>query len=206
MYARSTTIHGNPQAIDDGLTYVRDEVMPAVQEMDGCTGLSMLADRDTGRCIVTSAWRDADAMHRSAEGVRPLRDRAAEVFGGQLEVQEWEIAVLHRLHEAPEGACTRVTWISAEPDQVEHVLDAYRMTVVPRMEEMSGFCSASLFVSRGEGRAAVAATFENREAMERTRDQAQAMREAFAMSTGVAITEVAEFDHLLAHLRVPEMA
>ena len=57
MYARSTTIHGRPESVDAATTYVRDEVMPAVRAMDGCVGLSMLADGDSGSCIVTTSWR-----------------------------------------------------------------------------------------------------------------------------------------------------
>ena len=45
MYARSTTIHGNPMMIDDGINYVRDTVMPAIKQMAGSVGLSMLCDR-----------------------------------------------------------------------------------------------------------------------------------------------------------------
>src|SRR5215213_5926439 len=45
MYARSTTIRGNPQQMDDGIAYVRDKVMPAIQQMDGSVGLSMFANR-----------------------------------------------------------------------------------------------------------------------------------------------------------------
>ena len=41
MYARSTTVHADPQRIDDGIANVRDEVMPAVQSMPGCMGVSM---------------------------------------------------------------------------------------------------------------------------------------------------------------------
>jgi quinol monooxygenase YgiN len=204
MYARSTTIQADPQKIDDGLAHVRDTVMPAVQEMDGCVGLSMLADRDSGRCIITTAWADEEAMRSSAEGVRSIRDRAAEAFGGQPAVQEWEIAVLHRMRDTGDGACARLVWSRAEPDHVDRTLDAYRMNLMPRLEELPGFCSVSLLVGRSEGRAVSAVTYESREAMERSREQATAMREEFATTTGVAITDVAEMDLLLAHLRVPE--
>jgi len=49
-----------------------------------------------------------------------------------------------------------------------------------------------------------AVTFEDRAAMERTREQARAMRDEFSPRMGTAITDVAEFDLVLAHLRVPE--
>src|SRR5689334_16784677 len=104
MYARSTTTSGNPQSIDDAMAYARDEVMPAVQAMDGCLGMSMLADRQSGRCIVTTAWESEEAMHASESGVHEMRMRYAEMMGGRPEVQEWEIAVVHRKHTAPEGA------------------------------------------------------------------------------------------------------
>jgi heme-degrading monooxygenase HmoA len=205
MYARSTTIQGNPQTMDEGIAYVRDEVMPLVQGMDGCIGLSMLADRKTGRCIVTTAWRDADAMHASAEGVRSSRERAGQIFGGQPEVHEWEIAVLHRAHEAPEGAWTRVTWIRGEPEHMDRAIDAYKMVFVPRMEEgYRGFCSMSVLVSRAEGMGVSAVTFENREAMEAARETARSLRDEFAQQTNMAITDVEEFELVLAHLRVPE--
>jgi quinol monooxygenase YgiN len=207
MYARSTTIQGNPQAMEEGIAYVRDEVMPLVQGMDGCIGLSMLADQESGSCIVTTAWRDADAMHASAEGVRSSRERAGQIFGGQPEVREWEIAVMHRAHEAHDGAWTRVTWVRGEPDQMDRTIDAYRMTFVPRMEEeYRGFCSASVLVSRAEGMGVSAVTFESREAMEGAREPARALRDEFVQRTNAAITDVAEYQLVLAHLRVPETA
>ena len=73
MYARSTTVRGNPQAMDDGIAYIRDKVMPAVRQMDGCVGLSMLAERDTGRCIVTTSWADHESLKASADGVMAMR-------------------------------------------------------------------------------------------------------------------------------------
>lgn len=56
VYARSTTIQAQSECIDTGIAHVRDVVMPALQGMDGCIGVSLLVDRQSGRCIATSAW------------------------------------------------------------------------------------------------------------------------------------------------------
>ncbi len=82
VYARSTTIQAQSECIDTGIAHVRDVVMPALQGMDGCIGVSLLVDRQSGRCIATSAWETAEAMHASREQVTPIRDRCAEMFGG----------------------------------------------------------------------------------------------------------------------------
>jgi hypothetical protein len=204
MYARSTTVMGNGQAIDTAIAYVRDEILPTVSEMDGCIGLSMMCDRDSGRCITTTSWATEEAMHDSESGVHNLRMRYAELLGGSPEVQEWEIAVLHRLHPAPETATCRVIWSRGDPADAERTLDAFRMSLMPRMEELPGFCSLSMLVDRESGRAVTSVVYENREAMDRAAETARPMREEFTRQMGGEITDVAAFDLVLAHLRVPE--
>ena len=73
MYARSTTVTADRTRIDDGIADVRENVMPAVLDMDGCVGVSMLCDRDSGRCIVTTAWESEEAMAATRERVRAMR-------------------------------------------------------------------------------------------------------------------------------------
>jgi len=206
VYARTATVHGDPEAIDDGVAFLRDRVMPAVEGLPGYVGLSMLADRDTGRCIATTSWMDEAAMADTGEQLRPLRTRFAEMLGGEVELRTWEIAVLHRVHEAPDGACTRVTWTRTDPSRVEQTLDAYRVGLLPRLEELDGFCSASLLVDRRDGRAAGSVTYADRMTLERSRTDATAVREEFAATVDSQILEVAEFELVLAHLRVPETA
>ena len=92
MYARSTTIQGQPSSIDAGIAHTRDSAMPALEGIDGCVGLSLLVDRTSGRCIVTTSWESEEAMRASEESIRPIRDRAAELLGGSRQVEEWEIA------------------------------------------------------------------------------------------------------------------
>jgi hypothetical protein len=206
VYARATTIRAQPSSIDDGIAHVRDEVMPALTGVEGCVGLSLLVDRTSGRCIATSAWQSAEAMHASAEQARPIRDRAAELFGGSAQVNEWEIAVLHRNHHSHEGACVRATWMEVDSAQMDRAIDVFRMTSLPAIEQLEGFCSASLMVDRSSGRAVSSVTYDSHEAMERNRDQAATVRTAGAQEAGANVLDVGEFELAVAHLRVPEMA
>jgi hypothetical protein len=207
MYARTTTVRGDPGAISDGIAFVRDTVWPSMQGMSGCVGLSMLADRDAGRCIVTTAWATDEAMRASAESVRELRSQTAEALRADAaDVAEWEIAAMHRVHAAADGACARVIWADADPGRLDDLADTFRMSLMPRLEDLAGFCSASLLVDRNTGKTAAAITYESHDAMERAREQGAALREEFAGAMRSSITEVAEFDVALAHLRVPEMA
>ena len=207
MYARSTTIHADPQRIDAGIAHIRDEVMPAVQSMPGCIGLSMLCDRDTGRCIVTASWDSEEAMRATADSVHQMRQRAAEIMGARdMRVDEWEVAVMHRMHNAGDDACARVTWTRGDPARIDQTRDALRDSLIPRLDDVPGFCSLSLMVDRGTGRSTVTAVYDDRRAMEASRQQVMSMREEFARQLGLEITEVAEFDLAIHHLRVPEMA
>jgi quinol monooxygenase YgiN len=207
MYARTTTVRGDPGAVDEGIEYVQDAVWPMLQHMSGCVGMSMIADRDAGRCIITSAWAADEAMQASAASVRDSRSKAAEVLRADtVDIEEWEIAALHRVHPAGPDACVRVIWTQNDPSSADGMIDAFRMSLLPRMEELPGFCSVSLLADRMTGRASTAVTYESRDALVRSRHMGRALREEFTSATGTRITEVAEFDLALAHLRVPEMA
>jgi quinol monooxygenase YgiN len=205
MYARSTTVRGDTQAMDDVIGYVRDEVMPALQGMSGCVGVSMLCDREEGRCIITSAWADDTAMHATEQAVVDLRRRAAEIMRGEYETETWEIAAMHRVRETGDGACARVIWSQGQPAQVDRIVESWRSTIPPQLEQMEGFCGVSAFVDRASGRAVAAVSYENRDAMNRSSERGLALRDRFAESHGFDITDVAEFDLVLAHLRVPEL-
>jgi heme-degrading monooxygenase HmoA len=205
MYARSITILGNTDAMDEGVAYVRDEVQPMITELEGCLGLSMLVDRETGQCIVTSSWHSEDAMRASDLHPVPLRMRAGEIMGGAPQVEEWEVAVMHRDHRAAAGSCCRVTWMRLNHGDFDRGIGLYRSAMLPEMETLEGFCSASLLVNRTTGRACSTTTYDSRAAMESTRDRAWTIRDAGVREAGVDVLDVVEFELALAHLRLPEL-
>lgn len=204
MYARSTTIHGDPGSVDATTAFVRDEVMPAVRAMDGCVGLSMLADRDTGHCIVTTSWRDEAALRSSVEAVRSSAERTAELLGGTPEVEEWEIAAMHRVPEAGHGARSRVTWLRTDPEAVNRAVDAVRLSLMPKLDDLPGFCSVSVMVRRGDGLTVAAISYDSGAHLEQAGEGAREFRDEFAPAMGIEVLDTAEFDVAIAHLRVPE--
>lgn len=206
MHARSITIMATPDSIDAGVAFIRDEVMQMLMDMDGCIGLSLLVDRSSGRCITTSAWQDRDSMRATSERLQPVRERAAEMMGGGApEVEEWEIALLHRDHTSGPGACVRATWVRVDPQQVDRAVDIYKNVTLPAIEGYDGFCSASLLIDRQNGRAVSSVTFDSHEAMDRNRERAQEVRKQSVGEMNGEVTDVAEFELALAHLRVPEL-
>lgn len=206
MYARSTTIIAAPSTLDEGIAFVRDEVWPAVRAMDGSLGLSLVVDRETGRCIATTSWQSQDALRSSAGNILPLRERAVELLGAAPPtVQEWEIASMHRAHPAEQGTWVRAAWSRVPPEMTDRAIEFYKSTLLPAIERMDGFASASLLVDRAAGRGVTSVAFDSREAMERTRDQADYLRGTSTSEVDVEFLDVAELELAFAHLHVPEL-
>jgi quinol monooxygenase YgiN len=206
MYARSMTIHADPQRIDAGIGLMNDELLPTVLDTDGCVGASMVCDRDSGRCIVATSWESEEARDASREQLRPLRDRLAEAMGASdVELQDWEIAAMHRLHPPGDEACARLSWTRGDPATTDRTVDTLRMGLVPRMDELPGFCSMSLMVDRDTGMAVLTAVYRDRDALEQSRPAVASMRAEFTREMGLEVLEVAEFDLAIHHLHVPEL-
>jgi hypothetical protein len=200
VYARSVTFHGRPGNVDAGIAFVKNEAGPMLDKIEGCRGLSLLVDRQTGQCIATSSWVNAAAMRDSDAQLRTIRDRGRDILGGSMQVDEWEIAVMHRTHH---GECCRVSWLQGDLDAMT---ETFRVGILPELQRTPGFGSASLLVNRSTGLGCATTAWETRAAMETSRSAAEAMRSRAASDAGGEIVEVHEFDLAYAHLHVPEMA
>ena len=200
MFARSTTFHGRPENVDAGIRYVENEAGPMLEKIDGCRGLSFIVDRAAGQCIATSSWDDEDAMLASGEQLHTIRERGRDILGGSMQIDTWEIAVMHRTHH---GECCRVSWLEGD---LEAMTSVFRMAILPELEETAGFCSASLLVNRTSGIGCATTCWESRTAMGASRKAADQMRNRAADDAGGSILDVREYELAYAHLHVPQMA
>jgi hypothetical protein len=103
------------------------------------------------------------------------------------------------------GACVRATWVKVDPANLDRASDVYKLASLPRLEDLAGFCSASLLVDRASGRAVSSVTYDSQETLDGSRDAAASMRAATAKDAGAEMLDVGEFELTIAHLRVPEL-
>ncbi|MFD3748028.1 hypothetical protein [Nocardia sp. NPDC058633] len=180
--------------------------MPNMSDIFGWVGMSLMVDRASGRCIATTAWESEDALHDSRMRVRSMRDGLAEALSGTVDtVEEWEVAVMHRDHLAGASACTRCTWVRVDPAGIDQVIETFRSGLLPELEKIEGFRSASLFVDRETGRGVGSTVWASREELDNSRSQVDRMRAEVTRAMGADVLEVAEFRLGFAHLRVPEL-
>ena len=205
MYARTTTFKGTPGRPIAGRDHLRAEVLPLLVQDEGCAGLSMLVDEESGQCIVASSWTSEAALAASDEVLGDSGGRTAGIIGGTPEVAVWDVAVMHRVRPAPTGSCCRVTWMRLDRGDFDRGIEIYRAEVLPEVELLDGFCSASLLVNRARGRACSTATYDSRAALDASRDRSWTIRDAGVQESGVEVVDVGEYDLVLAHLRLPEL-
>ena len=200
MFARSITLEGRPDNVEAGISFVVDEAAPMVQAIEGCRGLSLLVDRESGEAIVTSSWDTEEAMRASDPQLRPLRERGRDIMSGSMEIDEWEIVVMHRTQHAE---CCRVSWLQGD---VDAMTEMFRTSILPELEQTPGFCSGSLLVNRSSGLGCATTAWDSLAAMEGSRSSADDMRARTASASSGEIMRVHEYELAYAHLHVPEMA
>ena len=206
MFARSTSFNAKLSMVDTGIAHVLDTVMPALSHVDGYLGLSLMIDRGSGRGIVTAAWRSQDDMRNGVDRVSAIRDDAVRTFGASgADVEEWEVAVMHRAHYAREGTWMRASWLGLDNANIADAIETFKSGTLAKIEDLPGFCSASLMVNPAERRAVTTVGYDDRSSLEYSREAANAVRDQAARQLEAHIVEVAEFELALAHLHVPEM-
>jgi hypothetical protein len=58
MYARVTTTQFSPYRLDEAISIIRDNTVPAAQKQAGFKGYLLLVDRSTGKGITITLWEE----------------------------------------------------------------------------------------------------------------------------------------------------
>ena len=94
MHARVNTITGSPDQAEAGIADFRETVVPWIKEHGGHGGI-LFIDRDTGKAIAVTLWKDEEQMRASEEAANEHRARVSAQMqsSGAPTVERYEVAV-----------------------------------------------------------------------------------------------------------------
>lgn len=203
MYVRTTTVQGDPNRVDQLIALVRDEVRPAVAAEPGSLGLAAWVDRGSGTCVVATGWTDRNAVEASTVRLAGLRESAAELAGGPVALEVFEVDLVQQLQPITPGCWTRSVRLQHTPGSLDVAQDTFRESVLPRVQAMPGLCAVVLLVDRASRQTVAAFTFASRQALDDSRQPGAELRATVVARIGAEVMDVVEREVVLAELRQP---
>ena len=188
MHTRVVNFAG-AKDIDAGIRLLQDKVLPAMKNQKGYRGLTASADRAGGLLGVLSLWDTAEDREASDSVLAPFRQEAAEVIGGEMKIENYELLMSEVGQEPPRpGSALMVTRISMDPGKVDENLAFFKSDVAPRIKASEGFRGLRNMMNRATGEGIVGTAWSDQEALNRAADDAQTRRDE-ATARGVRIGE-----------------
>jgi hypothetical protein len=100
--ARMSSLEGSPEKIDEGLEYVKGQILPMLTDMSGSRGVLALADRESGRTKTITFWDGIEALRASEQRASELRSEAAAAMAETITgIDRYEVALIESLTPAP---------------------------------------------------------------------------------------------------------
>ncbi len=96
--ARVSSLEGSIDAIDKGISFIKETIIPEASDITGWRGILTLIDRQTGSAKTITFWDGPESLSASEARGDELRAQAAEAMGDTIAgVARYEVA----LNEVP---------------------------------------------------------------------------------------------------------
>jgi len=155
LHTRLNRIAADTAALDGCVSFIENQIRPALEARTGSLGISVLEDRERGVVIFGSIWATSPEMSGSEDTEAPLRGELARRAGGPVTVEDYQVPVFELLERQAlprRGYAVRLTRIQVRPSQVDDVIEVVADIAVPSLVETAGFCDALLFADPASGR------------------------------------------------------
>jgi heme-degrading monooxygenase HmoA len=184
MFARYTTVRGDPSKIDAAIDYVDGQARAAVEGTEGNLGFAVVADAERGRIVGASYWDSAESMRAAETNLADIRAATADVLGGEVSMERFEVALGFRHSFPARGATVRLARLELDPARAEEAISLMREENMPRVKGTDGLCSWQLLLNRESGSGMVVTAWESQEAAEAFWPTAQQLRARAADRVG----------------------
>ena len=187
MYTRVVMFRGASD-LDAGVEFVRNEVAPVLRQQHGYQGLTTSIDRSSALIGVMSTWETEADREASDSAMSKIREEAQTVIGGEMTIENFELAVIDVAGRPAVGSSLLVRRISMDPARIEESLEFFREEVLPRIKESSGYLATRNMIDRQTGEGFVGTVWTDNASMEAAAEAADARR-ALAADRGITFSE-----------------
>jgi heme-degrading monooxygenase HmoA len=201
MFARYTTVRGDPDKLEAAIEYVDSEARAAVESMPGNLGFAVAADPAGGRLVGASYWDSLETMTNSEPALAEVRAGAASTAGGEVSMERFEVVEGFRHSIPARGALARLSRFQMEPARADEAITNMREESVPRVKGADGLCSFQMLLDRDTGNGMVVSAWENQEAADAFWPTAEQLR-ARATEAGVRFLEPENFTMIRSSVRL----
>lgn len=201
MFVRTVYATGDPAKVDTAIRALNSQGRDLLEDRPGYLGAGIFVDRELGKLLAVSWWESEEARRNSDEVMRERRGALLEPFAATTAVENYEVAVFHRVQRPEAGGGLRITRLEFDPMDADLLADTFRASVVPRLEALPGLAGASLHVDRERGRGMVGALFADRNALAASRGAQASARHEGAAKAHVTVIGLEEFEVVHADVR-----
>ncbi|MEW2413819.1 antibiotic biosynthesis monooxygenase [Streptomyces sp. NPDC046866] len=198
MYVRSIYATGDPAGLGGVAEVLRTEGRELLSAQPGFRGMGLFVDRELGKLLVGSWWEDAASQQASYDNLSTQRAEMIGSFAQTMTVERWEAAVARRAEDIGPDAGFRLVRMDVESPAIDLLVETFRDTALPRLQQVPGMAGISLLVDRDRGRAAVGALYTDREALAASRGTVAAVRGEATAKVAAKTTSLEEFEVVLA--------
>ena len=185
MFARCSTVRGDPNKIDQVADQVDGEIRAAVEATPGNRGFAVLTDVKGGRLIGASYWDSAESMRASETSLADSRAAAAAAVDGDVTLERFELIVGFRHTIPARGALVRLSRSEIAPARVEEAISLMQEETLPRVKGAAGLCSFQMLIDRQSGSGALVSCWDDQHAAETFWPTAEQLRARASDRVGV---------------------
>jgi len=177
MYARVARFEGRDASLTDQLIQrVRDQGPASVPDAKGFLGLF---DRERGTSLGITFFDSEEAIRNSEQAFEDMAQNfSTEMRGRRTSVDVYEVTIFDGDTERAHAA--RVSSLEGSADNIDDSISKLQSETLPQVRGLRGNVGAIGLTDRKRGRATVITLWESADALRRSEEQADRLREEAA--------------------------
>ena len=203
MYVRVTRVQSPPDAIEKGIAYFTENVVPAAKAAKGNAGQVLLVDRKTGAAVGITLWETAQALSASEQMGMTSRTQSAAAMGGSIvNVERFEQVIQDRAQPPKAGTFVRLNAVAGDPEKIDGAIKFIEKSL-PTLKAQKGYRGLIMNVDRMTGWGTVSSIWDSLADLEASESKVSGLRRDAADAAGAADVKVEIFEVAFADITQP---